>query len=153
MSQFLDFRSKSGCPSHHNAWFNKKLFESNALSALLILFDLLKNAVCIPCPINNNFELEASLLQYAPAVIHWPPGHSVSPIGPHDYLSTPWMVQLTPEVDIDHFENHCVRVIRLWQNQKVSSGLFEIPSSMNYNKLQLLDLTETFTKQLQKQYV
>jgi len=32
-------------------------------SFLLILFDLLKNAVCIPCPINNNFELEASLLQ------------------------------------------------------------------------------------------
>jgi len=24
---------------------------------LIILFDLLKNAVCIPCPINNNFEL------------------------------------------------------------------------------------------------
>jgi len=24
-------------------------------SALLILFDLLKNAVCIPCPIKNNF--------------------------------------------------------------------------------------------------
>jgi len=33
------------------------------LSALFILFDLLKNAVCIPCPINNNFELEAPLLQ------------------------------------------------------------------------------------------
>jgi len=32
-------------------------------SALVILFDLLKNAVCIPCTINNNFELEASLLQ------------------------------------------------------------------------------------------
>jgi len=32
-------------------------------SALLILFDLLQNAVCIPCPINNNFELEVSLLQ------------------------------------------------------------------------------------------
>ena len=32
-------------------------------SALFILFDLLKNAVSIPCPINNNFELEASLLQ------------------------------------------------------------------------------------------
>ena len=30
---------------------------------LLILFDLLKNAVCIPCPINNNFELNVSLLQ------------------------------------------------------------------------------------------
>ena len=51
--------------------FNKKLFESNVLlnysaeisSALLILFDLLKNAVCIPCPINNNFEMEPSLFQ------------------------------------------------------------------------------------------
>jgi len=32
-------------------------------SALLILFDLLKNAVCILCPINKNFESEASLLQ------------------------------------------------------------------------------------------
>jgi len=32
-------------------------------SALLILFDLFKKAVCIPCPINNNFELEASYLQ------------------------------------------------------------------------------------------
>ena len=38
-------------------------------SALLILFDSLKNAVCIPCPINNNFEVEASLLQYTPAVM------------------------------------------------------------------------------------
>jgi len=27
------------------------------------LFDLLKNVVCIPCSIKNNFELEASLLQ------------------------------------------------------------------------------------------
>jgi len=33
------------------------------LSVLLILFDLLKNAVCIPYPIDNTFELEASLLQ------------------------------------------------------------------------------------------
>ena len=32
-------------------------------SALLILFDLLKIYVCIPCPINNNSEWEASLLQ------------------------------------------------------------------------------------------
>ena len=32
-------------------------------SALLILFDFLKNAVCITCSISNNFELEASLLQ------------------------------------------------------------------------------------------
>ena len=29
-------------------------------SALLILFDLLENAICIPCPINNYFELETS---------------------------------------------------------------------------------------------
>jgi len=66
-------------------------------SALLILFDLLKNAACISCPINNNLELEASLLQKTPAVIHWAPGHSVTPIRPRDYLSTPWMVQLTLE--------------------------------------------------------
>ena len=65
-------------------------------SALLILFDLLKNAVCIPCPIKNNFEFEASLFQQIPAVVHWPPGHSVTPIRPLDYLSTPWMVQSTP---------------------------------------------------------
>jgi len=31
-------------------------------SALLLLFDLLKDPVCIPCLNNNNFELEASLL-------------------------------------------------------------------------------------------
>jgi len=31
-------------------------------SALFILFDL-RNAVCISCTINNNYELEASLLQ------------------------------------------------------------------------------------------
>jgi len=31
---------------------------------------MLKNAVCIPFPINNNFELDASLLQWTPAVIH-----------------------------------------------------------------------------------
>ena len=75
-------------------------------SALLILFDLLKNAVYIPCPINNNFALEASLLQKTPAVIHWPPDRSVIPIRPRDYLLTPLVVQLTPGVDIDHFENH-----------------------------------------------
>jgi len=34
-------------------------------------------------------------------------GHSMTPIRPRDYLSTPWMVQLTLGVDIDHFENHC----------------------------------------------
>ena len=51
-------------------------------SALLILFDLLKNAVYIPCPINNNFALEASLLQKTPAVIHWPPDRSVIPFDP-----------------------------------------------------------------------
>jgi len=44
-------------------------------SALLILFGLLKKAVCIPSPINNNFELEASYLQLTPEVFHWPPGH------------------------------------------------------------------------------
>jgi len=40
--------------------------------------------------------MEASLLQYTPEVIHCPPGHSVAPIRPRDYLSTSWMVQLTP---------------------------------------------------------
>jgi len=30
----------------------------------------------------------------------------VTPFRRRDYLSTPWMVQLTPGVDIDHFENH-----------------------------------------------
>jgi len=29
----------------------------------LIYIELLKNAVCIPRPITNNFEVEASLLQ------------------------------------------------------------------------------------------
>ena len=45
---------------------NRVYFETTAAeiwSTLLILFDLLKNAVCIPCPINNNFELEDSLYQ------------------------------------------------------------------------------------------
>ena len=32
-------------------------------SAHLIFFYLLKNAVCIPCPVNNNFDVEISLLQ------------------------------------------------------------------------------------------
>ena len=32
-------------------------------SALLILFDLLTNDICIPCPINNNSEWKTSLLQ------------------------------------------------------------------------------------------
>jgi len=43
---------------------NRIYFQTTAAeiwSALLILFDLLKNAVCIPCPI-KRFELEASLL-------------------------------------------------------------------------------------------
>jgi len=37
------------------------------------------------------------------------PGYSVTPIRPPDYLSTPWMVQLTPGVDMGHFENHWFR--------------------------------------------
>ena len=41
----------------------KLLTVAEIRSALLILFGLLKNVICIPCPINNNFELEASLLQ------------------------------------------------------------------------------------------
>jgi len=35
-------------------------------------------------------------LHVTPAVIHWPPGHSVTPIRPRYYSLTPWMVQLTP---------------------------------------------------------
>jgi len=98
--QYCLWRNKQFSYCHHNGWLK---FESNLLLNYcswdlnsLILFDLLKNTICIPCPINNNFELEASLLQQTPAVIHWPPSHSVTPIPPHDYLSTPWMVQLTP---------------------------------------------------------
>ena len=34
--------------------------EAEIWSALLSLCDLLKNAVCIPCPINDNFKLEVS---------------------------------------------------------------------------------------------
>jgi len=48
---------------HDKIIHSSKIFLAEIWSALLILFDLLKNAVCIPCPINNNFELEASLLQ------------------------------------------------------------------------------------------
>jgi len=63
--------------------------------ALLILFDLLKNAVCIPCPINNNFELEAHCcsrpqqLLIDTLAIQWPPFDPMT-------ISTPWMVQLAP---------------------------------------------------------
>jgi len=48
-------------------------------SALLILFDSLKNAVCIPCPINNNlnWRLHCSSrpqqLFIDPLTIQWPP--------------------------------------------------------------------------------
>ena len=34
----------------------------------------------------------------------------MTPIRPRNYLSTPCMVQLTPGVDIDHFENHWFKV-------------------------------------------
>jgi len=45
---------------------NRMYFETTVAeiwSALIILFDLLINAVRIPCPVDNNFELEASLFQ------------------------------------------------------------------------------------------
>ena len=48
-------------------------------SALLILFDLLKNAVCIPCPINNDFDWRVHCcsrpqqLFIDPLAIQWPP--------------------------------------------------------------------------------
>jgi len=72
-------------------------------SALLSLFDLLKNAACIPCPINNNFELEASLRQYTPAAIHWPTFDPVTIYWPLGWSN--WHLG----VDINHFEAHCSR--------------------------------------------
>ena len=47
-------------------YLNRMYFQTTVVeiwSVLLILFDLLKNTICILCQINNNFELEASLLQ------------------------------------------------------------------------------------------
>ena len=35
----------------------------------------------------------------------------MTPVRSRDYLSTPWMVELTPGVDIDHFENHWARAM------------------------------------------
>ena len=51
-------------------------------SALPILFDFLKKALCVPWPINNNLELEASYLQQTPVIFHWAAGHSLTPIRP-----------------------------------------------------------------------
>ena len=63
-------------------------------SALLILFDMLKNAVCIPCPINDNFESEAcssrpQQLFIDPLAIQWPPIDPVTiyrPLGQSNWL-------------------------------------------------------------------
>jgi len=40
---------------------------------------------------------------------------SVTPIRPRDYLSSPLMVQLTLEGDIDHFENHWPKLRDIYQ--------------------------------------
>jgi len=77
------------------------------------LFDLLENAVCIPCPINNNFEFEASLLHKTPAVIHWLPGHSVTLFGPLTIYRPLGWSNWPLGVDIDHFENHWSSIIRI----------------------------------------
>jgi len=97
------------------------------------LFDLLKNAVCIPCPINNNFELKASLLQKTPAVIHLPPFDPVSIYRPLGWSNWPL------GVDIDQFENHCYRhsiscnffpFCRLWSNCAIA--FFQSVTSATY---------------------
>jgi len=60
------------------------------------LFDLLKNAVWIPCVINNIFEFEASFLQYTPAgilcplVIQWRHSTPWLFIDPLDGAIDPW---------------------------------------------------------------
>jgi len=67
------------------------------------LFDLLKTAVCIPCPINNNFELGASLLQELfidPLAMQWPPFDPVTIYRPLGWSNWPL------GVDINHCENH-----------------------------------------------
>jgi len=79
-------------------------------SALLILFDMLKNAVCIPCLINDNFESEAcssrpQQLFIDPLAIQWPPIDPVTiyrPLGQSNWLLG---------VDIDHFENYWASVL------------------------------------------
>jgi len=75
----------------------------------------------------NKFE--CFLLEMYDKIIHNPKicldlrGYSVTPIRTRDYLSTPWMVQLTPGVDIDHFENRWFTpTVRL---QQVDSTLLE----------------------------
>jgi len=47
------------------------------------------------------------------------PGHSMTPIRPCDDLSTPWMVQLTLGVDINHFENHWTLQVGLNRNLNI----------------------------------
>ena len=54
--------------------------------AILIVFGLLKNAVCITCPINNNFTLETSLLHGSR-----PQQLFIDPWLFSDPHSTPWL--------------------------------------------------------------
>ena len=81
------------CPTFPNILFYHAVAE--IWSVLLSMFDLLKNAVCIPCPIKNNW-IGGFIAPLDPSSYSLTPGHLVTPIRPRDYLSTPWRVQLTP---------------------------------------------------------
>jgi len=73
-------------------------------------------------------------LHVTPAVIHWPPGHSVTPFDP---VTIHWPLGWTNwplGVDIDHFENHwCRRICILCQqtSPKHWFGNMNITSNCN----------------------
>ena len=108
--QYCLWRNKQN--SFHNAittdnliknFSNKMYFQTTVAeiwSALITLFDLLKITICIPCPINNNFEFEASLLQQTPAAIYWPlaiqwlPFHPVTIYQPLGWSNWPLRVNV-----------------------------------------------------------
>ena len=65
-------------------------------SALLISFDLLKKAVCIPCPINNNLNWRLHISSRPqqffidPLAINWPHSTPWLFIDPLDGPVDPW---------------------------------------------------------------
>ena len=75
-------------------------------SVLLIVFDLLKNTVCIPCQINNNWiggsiaPVDSSSYSLKPLAIQW------SPLGPVTIYRPLGWSNWSLGINIDHFENH-----------------------------------------------
>jgi len=104
------------------------------------LFDLLKNVVCIPCPINNNFELKLELDLHRSSrpqqlfIDPWTFSDPIRPLTIYRHLGwSNWPLG----VDIDHFANHWptpTRLVALQSFSNTHTGHVVLQSVQRFNE-------------------